>query len=182
MNLKSKLLKGVLALCIATSSASAQITNGSFNTMSFSGWTTSGGCTGSSVGNMTGGPEIYNGMGGTWWADLTGCGWGNGRWIQQAVPTVIGQTYFLSFDLGCWNGQCFTDAGADLSINGSFINRYSHATFTGSWLAWQRFQYCFTATTTVTTIKFTGNGWGTAFTPSCRKIILHTLLYSVPKT
>lgn len=166
MNLKSKLLKGMLALCLIAGAASAQITNGSFNTMNFSGWTTSGGCTGGSVGNMTGGPEVYNGMGGNWWADLTGCGWGNGRWIHQDVPTVIGQTYFLSFDLGCWNGQCFTDAGVDLYINTGFINRYSHATFTGSWLAWQRFQYCFVATSTLTNIKFVGNGWGTSFTPS----------------
>ena len=166
MNFKSKLLKGLLAVCLTINAASAQITNGSFNTTNFTGWTTSGGCTGGGVGNMTGGPEIYNGMGGNWWADLTGCGWGNGRWIQQDVPTVIGQTYFLSFDLGSWNGQCFTDAGVDLYINTSFINRYSHATFTGSWLAWQRFQYCFVATSTLTNVKFVGNGWGTALTPS----------------
>lgn len=57
MNLKSKLLKGMLALCLIAGTASAQITNGSFNTMNFTGWTTSGGCTGGGVGNMTGAPR-----------------------------------------------------------------------------------------------------------------------------
>jgi hypothetical protein len=55
---------------------------------------------------------------GNWWLDITGCGWGNGRWIEQGVPTVIGQVYHLTFDLGCWNGQYHTDAGAILTVNG----------------------------------------------------------------
>lgn len=167
MNLKLKTLKFLLALCVATASMHGQIVNGDFGTGSFSGWSTSGGCAGGSVGIMTGGPQIYTGMGGGInWADLTGCGWGNGRWIEQAVPTVAGQTYFLDFDIGCWNGLCFTDGGANLYIDGILINRYAHTDFSGNWMVWKHFQYCFTAAGSSTKINFTGNGWGTSLTPS----------------
>lgn len=100
-----------------------------------------------------------------WWIDMTDCGWGNGRAIEQGVPTVNGQTYILEFELGCWNGQYFTDAGALLYINGGFIGRFAHTDFSGNSLAWKKFQYCFTATSSITTIRFVADGAPTAYSP-----------------
>ncbi len=104
---------------------------------------------------------------GNWWVDLTGCGYGNGRWTQQSVATTIGSSYLLEWDLGCYaNVTEMTDAGANLEINGQFIGHYSHADFSGSELAYHRFKHCFVATQTITTVKFTANGSPTSLTPA----------------
>jgi hypothetical protein len=152
------------ALLLLAFRGGAQIVNGTMDV------NTPGGPTCSSVYGWTTSNDIqweyqWN-VGGTgWWADLTGCGWGNGHWMEQTVPTTPGDLYILSFQLGCWNGQCFTDAGADLYIDGGYVSHYAHTDFSGSQLAWATFDYCFVATNTTTTIRFVGNGAGTSLTP-----------------
>lgn len=159
----------LLSLLAGYSVTQAQVINGGFD-QNTPGW---GGCPaavwqwtqGGPPGNVQWENQYDNG---NWWLDITGCGWGNGRWVQQGVPTVVGQTYRLTFDLGCWNGQYHTDAGAILTVNGVSQGRYAHTTFTGTStapLAWKKFDYCFTATTTTTTIRFTADGLPTSFSP-----------------
>lgn len=149
--------------------ARAQIINGGFE-LNNPGY---GGCPGAvwawNEGPVPGSIQWENQWdNGNWWLDITGCGWGNGRWIEQPVPTVAGKKYRLTFDLGCWNGQYYTDAGAIVSLNGSSIGRYAHTAFTGTStapLAWKRFDTCFTATATTTTIRFTADGLPTYASP-----------------
>lgn len=108
----------------------------------------------------------WNNDGDGWWLDLTGCGWGNGHWVEQSVVTYPGQVYRLTFDLGCWNGLCYTNAGVDVSINGNFVNHFEHEDFTGNALNWRKFSFCFVAESALTTLRFTGNGAGTSMTQS----------------
>jgi hypothetical protein len=104
---------------------------------------------------------------GNWWLDITGCGYGNGRWAQQSVPTTVGSTYLLQWQLGCYaNVPEMTDAGANVEINGQFVGLFSHADFSGSELAYHTFNYCFVATQPTTTVKFIANGSATSLTPS----------------
>jgi len=160
----TKLLFSVGVLLLAFKGG-AQIINGTMD-VNTPGWPTCNSVYGWNTSNDIQWEYQWN-VGGTgWWADLTGCGWGNGHWMEQTVATIPGHTYYLSFQLGCWNGQCFTDAGADLYIDGGYINHYAHTNFSGSQLAWATFDYCFVAVNTSTTIRFVGNGAATYATPA----------------
>src|SRR5688572_23659115 len=79
----------------------------------------------------------WNPAGDTWWVDLTGCGWGNGKWIEQTVSTTPGNLYTLTFDVGCWAGQYYSTAGVYLEIDGSIVGYYEYDNFTGSNLRWK---------------------------------------------
>jgi hypothetical protein len=109
--------------------------------------------------------DQWNAGGDTWWVDLTGCAWGNDKWIEQTVATVPGNIYTLTFDLGCWNGQYYTTAGVDLSINGWVMAHYEHEDYTGSPLNWKKFTYCFVAYEKTTTIRFTGKASAPSWNP-----------------
>lgn len=101
------------------------------------------------------------------YVNLAGCGGGNGRYIEQKVRTIPNRTYKIKFDLGCWKGYKYTDAGIRLSINGiQQGGRFAHATFTGAPLAWKTFEYCFVATGTTTTVLFKGDGAPTSSSPA----------------
>lgn len=157
----------ILLLSGISGSLKAQVTNGGFNqnTPAISS------C--SSVWAWTVSPTLpvqwesrWNNS--NWWVDVTGCGWGNGHWLEQKVPTTAGQTYLLEFDLGCWNGQYYTDAGVQVNIDGASVGRFAHTDFSASPpnpLAWKRFSYCFTATSSSTLIRFTGDGLPTSSSP-----------------
>jgi hypothetical protein len=162
MKLKSLFLKVIVSFLLWINTAGAQITNGGF------GIGAANGCSGAWAWTI-GSPDMQLtnccNTSSNWWIDLTGCGWGNGHWIEQAVPTTIGQTYVVGFDLGCWNGQCYTSGGANLYIDGNLKGTFDVVDFSGSPLAWKHFEFCFVATQNPTTIRFMGNGHGTSLTP-----------------
>lgn len=56
---------------------------------------------------------------GDFWIDLTPC-WsaGNGVWIEKQVSLLSVEQYQLSFDLGCWGGGDYSDAGVVLTLDG----------------------------------------------------------------
>jgi hypothetical protein len=176
MKQRTFFFKVTLALCMVVTTIQAQnlITNGSFSS-GLSTWQYSpGGCVGGgALGVMTGSPDYITtpNNGHPNWADLTGCGWGNGRWIKQRVPTTVGKTYLLQWDLGCPNDARKIDAGVDLALNSvTVLPRFAHADFSANptgndYCAWKRFNYCFTATQSNTEIKFTANAAGTSSTP-----------------
>jgi PKD repeat protein len=162
MKLKSLFLKSFALFLIWANSVGAQVANGGF------GVSASNGCSGATSWTIgTPDMQLTNccNSSGNWWIDLTGCGWGNAHWIMQDVPTTIGQTYIVGFDLGCWNGQCYTSAGANLYIDGNLKGTFDHVDFSGSPLAWKHFEFCFVAQNNPTNIKFMGNGHGTPLTP-----------------
>lgn len=168
MKLKWTYLKLIMALAIISSLAPAQIVNGDFssNTAGCGGGL---GCCGINPFGWTGSNDLQvttccnTGNTNGWWLDITTCGQGNGHWIEQTIPTVPGRIYFLEWDLGCWNGVPFFDAGVDVSIGGNALGRFAFTDFTGNSLAWQHFKLCFIATQNSTAIRFTGDG---APTPS----------------
>ncbi len=175
MNQRTFFLKVTLALCMVVTAIQAQnlITDGSFNSGLLSWQYTSGSCN-SAFGVMTGPPsyETTANNGRQKWIDLTGCGWGNGRWLRQQVPTIAGKTYLLQWELGCPNDSRYIDAGVDLAINGATVpTRFAHADFSANptgndYCAWKRFSHCFTATQGATEVKFTANAAGTSSTPA----------------
>ena len=100
-----------LVVTLAASSGNL-VTNGSFETASFSGWTLGGNST-----STTYGPEIFidtNAEGGTYAAGMGSVG--SDGTLSQTIATTAGQTYTLSFWLqndasgandfkALWNGQ-----------------------------------------------------------------------------
>ncbi len=175
MNQRILFFKVALALYMVVTAMQAQnlITDGSFNNGLASWQYTSGSCN-SAFGVMTGPPsyETIANNGRQKWIDLTGCGWGNGRWLKQQVPTIAGKTYLLQWELGCPNDSRYIDAGVDLAINGATVpTRFAHADFSANpssndYCAWKRFSHCFTATQGATEVKFTANAAGTSSTPA----------------
>jgi hypothetical protein len=159
MNLKHAFLKLFLVLFLLTGITRAQILNGDFET------TPSNNCTGAvswvsspnfvQLSNCCVGAAPPN-----WWIDLTWCLSGNGHYIEQTVPTVVGRTYILEWDLGCLFN--FTAAGLDVHVNGALQGNFANptpgnATFP---MNWQHFRICFVANAASTTVRFTGNAPG----------------------
>jgi hypothetical protein len=159
MKLKQVCLSVFFTVLCCANITKAQIQNGDFET------TPTFNCTGAtSWTNSILGVELTNcctaGAPPTWWIDLTGCGYGNGRYIEQAVPTIVGRTYILEWDLGCLFN--FTTAGMDVSINGALQGNYTNSTpgTPSVLLNWKHFRICFVASQASTTIRFTGNAPG----------------------
>jgi hypothetical protein len=87
----------------------------------------------------------------SWWIDLTDCGWGPGRWIEQTVATTPGQKYYLSFDLGA-NQWAYADL--DLYLNGVFEHKFVQMNDGVTPLRWRTFHYCFVADSSSTAFRF----------------------------
>lgn len=130
-----------LAMAVALSGAAQAniVTNGDFETGSFSGWTQFGntGATG-----VTGGYAHSGSFGGQFGAV------GSAGGIFQTLVTVVGQTYDISFwlraDSGTPNTFAFNwDGGADELV---FSNSPG--------FAYQQFTYALTATSATTDLRF----------------------------
>ncbi len=152
--------------CLIAFYGKSQLVNGDFQT-SFTygcnagpGWTTS-------VGNGSE-PEITDiFQTGNAWIDLTPCGaWGNGTWVEQTITTIPNHCYSVTFDLGCYCGWDGSDAGIYVMIDGVILgDRIVNDIFecTGSFLRWDTYtSETFVATSSSTTIRFTGEGRCTA--------------------
>ena len=152
------IITSILLLCCATA-ARAQFTNGDFSLgvngcNAGTGWTTS---TGTIAPQRT---ETY--QPGNPWIDLTHCnGWGNGSWMEQAVPVTVGNCYRIDFDLSSHCGWDGSRAGVYISIDGQQL---------GGWiyvdtircpppLYWERkSSLTFVAQNNPTVVRFTGEG------------------------
>jgi hypothetical protein len=162
----------MVALVVLPHEGSAQVVNGTFdvNNPGFGfycgniyGWTRSNI---NGTNDDTQWENQWNPNGDTWWVDITGCGWGNDKWIQQVVPTTVGAIHTLYFDLGYWHGQYYTDAGVDVYVNDNFVGHYDHEEISGNQLSWKTFSYCFVAEKANTKIRFKGAADRTVNTPA----------------
>ncbi len=96
------------------------------------------------------------------WIDLTGNGFGNGRYIEQTISTSKNKKYQISFDLGSFYGWDLWDAGVSVSLNGKALGaRIFHDSFSYSSnprLHWERMKtIAFIGTGYPITVRFTGD-------------------------
>lgn len=99
--------------------------------------------------------------------------------MQQAIPTVIGETYFVSFWATLTNGECSNGATMTASAgNGSVSTASLPLAGVGTATApWYPFNFSFVASSTSTTLSFTGaNG------NSCGVGVDDVAVTTVPKT
>lgn len=162
------LTTGLLLFGMATMANANLVTNGSFetgnfiadanNTMSLSvgstqitGWSV---VSGELAWINTLNPWSVGASDGTFFLDITGyhdyLPYGG---IEQNIPTIIGQTYALSFDLGSSN--LWGRPASILASAGSVAATFTSA-LTGGNSDWERFILPFTANSTLTTISFVG--------------------------
>lgn len=136
-------------LCFMFSGAlQAQIINGNFET----GAPGSGNlCTTAPTSWSSSGIQWTNWGNPSFWLDMTDCGWGNGNWIEQTVPTDNGGFYNLSFEVGAWQ---WTEGGIDLYIDGVYENHYSQPNDGITPLLWGNLSTSFQAKSCSTTIRF----------------------------
>lgn len=140
--------------------------------------------------------DIYKN--GDLWIDITSCGSGNGHWMEQTITVVPGKTYFISMELGTWEGWDDMDAGVTVTIDGAPLgNRIFHDSFTNSMAMrcqWLKRESClFTPTRSVITVRITGDSRCTKSSPqtSCNNpnpgviavdnVMLHEFDIKVPK-
>jgi Protein of unknown function (DUF642)/PEP-CTERM motif len=171
------LLTIFLALSLFNASA-ATILNGSFETAtpavgtaacgifasgstSISGWTVVGPA-GTDVGvcntNFVQSGISFLAEDGLNWLDLTGLNSNNAEGVQQAVATIIGDSYTLSFWVGNVDSPS-TGFGVTSTVNvlangtslGKFTNNCTTCATTQQWM---QFSDTFTATTALTTLAF----------------------------
>lgn len=176
--MKPRLPTGITAvalLLLAPLSALAQVTNGSFETptvptgsftnfnagSSFAGWTVVGPA-GSQV-SIVSGTFAQSGLtfpaqGGSQWLDLTGFSSNAAEGVQQAVTTLPGSVYNVSFFVGnvVNPGASFgTSSTVNVLANGVSIGSATNSAGAGTnTLTWAPFTRQFTATSTATTLTF----------------------------
>jgi gliding motility-associated-like protein len=148
----------LLLLCSCVP-ALAQFVNGDFS-MGTNGCAAGPGWTGSTGVMAPQRTETY--QAGNPWLDLTPCGgWGNGTWIEQAVPTIIGNHYRIDFDIASHCGWDGSHAGVYITLNGQQLCDpiFTDTVVCPPPLGWQRRStVAFTATTNPTVVRFTGEG------------------------
>jgi hypothetical protein len=166
MKIKIFLLACVILCNLATKRAKAQqFVNGDFESntpipnqfncdLSPWGWSASI----SSLYSPITGMQWENRWNTSWWIDMTDCGWGNGRWMEQSVATTPGKKYYLYFDIGA---SQWVDGGADLYINGTFVGQFLQPNDGVTPLLWKTFSYCFIASTPNTTFRWVCHANGT---------------------
>ena len=111
----------------------------------------------------TGATLHFNAQEGNVALDLTGAGnTGPTDGVSQAVSTVVGQGYDLSFYVGRMLGQpgdsrYSTPSTLNLSINGGVLTPFTNSSTVGTLntVNYQRFDVLFIATSTTTTLAFT---------------------------
>lgn len=92
---------------------------------------------------------------GTQWIDLTGIYGYNKGLRSDAVATVIGKTYQLSFDLGDYYAQGFRTSTLGVSINGGANTLFTNI-YEGGIMDWERKSFSFVASSNSTNITFLG--------------------------
>jgi len=147
--------------------AKAQFSNGDFSTGGTcppgGGWTTN---TGGQQAERT--IALQPNRPGDYWVDLTPCGnFGNGTWIEQAVPVVVGNCYYIEFEIAAHCGWDGSDGGVNITVDGVPLGgRIYNDTFNcvpsssgQTQLEWKkRVSAIFTATNNPAVIRFTGDG------------------------
>lgn len=97
------------------------------------------------------------------WIDLTGTGFGNGKYIEQTINTTKDEIYFISFDLGTFFGWDLWDAGVTISLDGKpYGGRIYHSNFTyqqgDNIIQWFRMRSAYiVGTGSPVTVRFTGD-------------------------
>lgn len=91
--------------------------------------------------------------------DLTAYGnTGLANGVSQSIPTVIGQSYEVSFYVGrghsVFNGSYLTPSSVDLSINGGSRVSYTNNNVSTGTVNWTQFTAIFAASSTSTNIAF----------------------------
>lgn len=171
-------LTGVVILLLAASSsiASAQVTNGSFESSTplapvgnftlfapgstgITGWTVVG--PGANVGIVST-TFVQNGVAfvaedGAQWLDLTGLNSNATEGVNQTVSTIAGHTYLLSYFVGNTTGGGIfgTTSTVNISITGVAPFSDTNSTVSPTSQNWQQFMHTFVATGTSTTLTFT---------------------------
>lgn len=97
---------------------------------------------------------------GTQWIDLTGSYGYNKGLRSDAIATVIGNTYELSFDLGDYYAQGFQTSTLGVSINGGANTLFTNI-YQGGTMDWERKSFSFVANSNSTNITFIGIENGT---------------------
>jgi len=133
--MNTKLLVAVAAGLLATAPAQAVelITNGSFETGDFSGWTQVGDTSFSFVTDELAGGGPTDGVFHAAFGPVNELGG-----ISQTFSTIAGQTYFLSFDLAYLGGtpnSLLLVWGGDVILIGNDVIELDYVTFSGFLLA-----------------------------------------------
>lgn len=185
-----KILLNIVAI-IALDAGAQGFVNGDFNAGSVNcsgppSWTTDG---------QVQTADIYKN--GDLWIDITSCGSGNGHWMEQTISVVPGKVYFISMELGTWEGWDDMDAGVSITIDGVPLgSRLFHDSFTHSMnmrCQWLKRESCFfKSTNSFVTVRITGDSRCTKSSPqtSCNNpypgviavdnVVLHELNIDVP--
>jgi hypothetical protein len=102
----------------------------------------------------------FSAQSGNQWLDLTGPGPNlNGNGITQALSTIMGQSYQLSFYVGsATDGVYYFPSTVDLSINGGSRISFTNTNSPTDLLDWQLFTSNFTASSAITDITFFHGG------------------------
>ena len=99
----------------------------------------------------------FHAQDGTQSLDLTGEGNQGANGIRQSFSSAPGGNYVISFYLGHQDSREFGYAGSsllDLYIDGSLAQTFSNLDIVSKDVAWDPFQFAFTATSGLTTIAF----------------------------
>ncbi len=90
--------------------------------------------------------------------DLTGPGNTVGGGVQQAVSTVAGQLYQISFFVGSadntYSGYAIPATGLELVTNGTSAGTFTNTASTPNGVNWKQFTASFTASSSLTTLSF----------------------------
>ena len=123
------------------------------------GWTHVGGTVWTLDTGYAEGPTVFQAHGGQVSMDLTGPGnTGPTSGLRQAVPTMVGQLYNLSFWLG--NGQSSASAfynlpsALTLQIDDGAPIQFTNSAIVLDRIHWQQFEHSFVATGATTTLTF----------------------------
>jgi hypothetical protein len=175
-----------LMLSAGGANAANPITNGGFETpvvpvgsftnfdvgsAALTGWTVTGPSAGANV-SIVSGTFSQNGVSfGNQWLDLTGDGSNTTEGVSQAVSTIPGHEYALTFHIGNTTGGGIfgTTSTVNLFVNGS-ETPFTNSTVSATDLNWKQFTDTFVATGTSTTLVFqngdpgndNSNGWTTS--------------------
>lgn len=127
------------------------------------GWTVVGGQVQLTDGNASGLPASHGGQ----WMDLTGSVGYNKGLVSDAVSTVVGRTYALSFDLGNYLAPGFGTSTLSVSINGGTPQLFTNLAGAGGGMDWERKTLNWVADAGSVRITFLGvangalsNDWG----------------------
>lgn len=125
------------------------------------------------VESISGTTVHFNAQSGTQWVDLSGRSNLLTDGLSQAVATVPGQSYLLSFYVGRADAFDPTSAIVDLSINGGARTHFTNSDLTAGHINWKQFTVGFTAASASTTLSFlSGLATGAGFVAGLDNVTL----------